>query len=78
MSRTTIDLDPVVLHQLKERQRREKKTLGQLTSELLSRALEEEDTTTPPFQWTSADLDPFVDLDNKEAVAAALGDDSPR
>jgi hypothetical protein len=56
MSRTTIDLDPTVLRQLKARQRREGKTLGRLVSELLSRALEEdggEPRTPALLAWSS-------------------------
>lgn len=79
MSRTTIDLDPVVLGQLKTRQRREGKTLGQLVSELLAKELGEHDTRdTPPLRWVATDLEPMVDLDDKEALARALGDDDPR
>lgn len=80
MSRTTIDLDPLVLRQLKERQREEGKTLGQLASELLARALSDTGTTAsaPPLQWAAADLGPLIDLDSKEALADALGDNEPR
>ena len=42
MTRTTIDIAAPVLRELKERQRREGKTLGALASELLARALAEE------------------------------------
>jgi len=68
--RTTIDIDASVLRELKERQRREKTTLGQLVSELLARALsaEEPGKELPPLQWPSQDLRPRVDLDDKEAV----------
>lgn len=80
MSRTTIDLDPLVLRQLKERQREEGKTLGELASELLARALSDTGTSTaaPSLQWVAADLEPLVDVDDKEALAGALGDNEPR
>lgn len=79
MTRTTLDLDPVVLRQLRSRQRREGKTLGQLTSELLARALHDTDVASAPrLQWTTADLRPLVDLDDKDAVASVLGDDEPQ
>ncbi|HUS62522.1 MAG TPA: hypothetical protein VMY34_10020 [Acidimicrobiales bacterium] len=70
MPRTTIDIDASVLRELKRRQRREKKTLGQLASELLSRALADEhvDDVLPPLQWTSTELGLKVDLEDKEAV----------
>jgi hypothetical protein len=70
MPRTTIDIDASVLRELKRRQRREKKTLGQLASELLSRALADEhvDDALPPLKWTSTELGLKVDLEDKEAV----------
>ena|SRR2546421_5069393 len=39
MPRTTLDIDAVVLRKLKEIQRREHKTLGQVASELLARVI---------------------------------------
>lgn len=70
MPRTTIDIDASVLRELKQRQRREKKTLGQLVSELLARALTADGQAKelPPLHWPSQDLRPRVDLDDKEAV----------
>ncbi|MEA2605840.1 MAG: hypothetical protein QOI00_597, partial [Chloroflexota bacterium] len=38
MSRTTIDLDPAVLRELRRRGAREGKSMGQVASELLARA----------------------------------------
>lgn len=68
--RTTIDIDASVLRELKRRQRREKTTLGQLVSELLARALSEENVATElqPLQWPSQDLRPRIDLEDKDAV----------
>lgn len=70
MPRTTIDIDATVLRELKRRQRRENKTLGQLASELLARALSDErgDDALPPLRWTSKDLGLEVDLEDKNAV----------
>ncbi len=74
MTRTTIDIDAVVLRQLHERKRREQKTLGQLVSELLARALcDEEAASRPhPLEWTSRPMQARVDLEDKEAVRRAL------
>ncbi len=73
--RTTLDLDPLVLDQLRARQKREGKSLGQLASELLSQALASPPSSTEePLNWPGHDLQPLVDLDDKDAVAAALGD----
>jgi hypothetical protein len=72
VTRTTIDIDAAVLRRLKERKRREGKTLGQLVSELLASALQ----TTPPndaeLEWTSQPMRARIDLEDKEAVRLAL------
>lgn len=74
MPRTTIDLDPSVLHELRRRGAREGKSMGQVASELLARSVAEPSNLPPPdFRWTSADLgQPSVDLEDPEAVRRAL------
>jgi hypothetical protein len=73
MPRTTIDIDAGVLRRLKERKRREGKTLGQLASELLAGALREEGEPTPrELGWTSRPMGARVDLEDKEAVRRVL------
>lgn len=73
MARTTIDIDPAILRELKKRQRREGKTLGRLVSELLARALDREpEPGQAPFTWTSRPMGARVDLEDKEAVRRAL------
>ena len=74
MARTTIDLDPTILRQLKARQRREGKTLGRLVSELLSTAMQADDESRPPalLAWSSRPMRALVDLDDPEAVRRAL------
>jgi hypothetical protein len=71
--RTTIDIDAVVLDQLKRRQREEGKTLGQLVSELLARELAREGGDRADVTWVSAKLGrPLVDLEDKDALNAVL------
>ncbi len=72
MPRTTIDIDASILRDLKKRQRREHKPLGQLVSELLAKAIEAEQEATPPFAWIAKDLKPRVDLEDKDAVWSVL------
>jgi hypothetical protein len=75
MARTTIDIDPTVMRQLKARQRRERKTLGRLVSELLGSALaagEDEPRPPAPLAWSSRPMRALVDLDDAEAVRRAL------
>lgn len=73
MPRTTIDIDPTVLHTLKEIQRREGKALGRLVSELLVGALHRDRSESlAPFVWTVRPMQARVDLQDKEAVRRAL------
>ncbi|MGH3872892.1 MAG: hypothetical protein ACRDSR_15535 [Pseudonocardiaceae bacterium] len=72
--RTTLDLDRSVLEQLKQRQRRENKTLGQVASELLARALAETEHEIEPvvLAWTAQPMAARVDLEDAEAVQRVL------
>ncbi|TSD99297.1 antitoxin [Skermania sp. ID1734] len=71
--RTTIDLDPVVLAQLKQKQREEGKSLGQLVSELLARELARCEPQRSDISWVAANLGrPLIDLEDKDALNAAL------
>jgi plasmid stability protein len=76
MPRTTIDLDPTVLRELRRRSAREGKSMGQVASELLARAVSEpRDLPAPDFSWATADLGrPLIDLEDAEAVRRALDD----
>jgi hypothetical protein len=75
MTRTKLDLDESVISALRERARREHKSMGRLASEPLARqlVLERPTTDTEWLHWISADLGvPLVDLEDKEAVAQIL------
>ena len=73
MPRTTIDLDASVTRDLKRRAQSERKSMGQVASELLARALVEAPTEPPPFEWISHDLGvPLIDLEDKDALWAIL------
>lgn len=74
MPRTTIDIDSSVLRELKRRQRTEKKSLGQLASELLAQALAAEGAAEAPaaLKWTSKPLGLKIDLEDKEALWGIL------
>ena len=74
MPRTTLDLDPAVLRELRRRGAREGKSMGQVASELLARAVAGEgDAPPPPFRWIVANLGaPLVDLEDKEEVRRVL------
>jgi hypothetical protein len=73
MPRTTIDIDATVLRRLKERGRREGKTVGRLVSELLAAALRSDASTEPRvLDWTSRPMGARVDLEDKEALRRAM------
>ena len=75
MSRTTIDIDPTVMRQLKARQQREGKTLGRMVSELLSTAMQAdagEPRPPAPLAWSSRPMLALVDLDDPEAIRRAI------
>ena len=74
MTRTTLNLDSSVVQELRRRSKRERKSLGELASQLLARSLREERSPEPPsFSWVSRDLGkPAVDLEDKEALNALL------
>lgn len=62
------------MRELRERSARERKSIGELASQLLARGLHEERAPQPrPFSWVSNDLGkPLVDLEDKEALNALL------
>ncbi len=79
MARTTLDIDSPVLADVKRLQKREGKSLGQIVSELLAEALVHRKDRRPVprrFEWIARPMGARVDLNDKDAVAAALDDDS--
>jgi hypothetical protein len=74
MPRTTLDLDPSVLRELKRRAREEHKSLGEVVSEIMGPVLSQRPAkTTIRFRWRTAPMGPArLDLEDKEAVRRAL------
>ncbi len=75
MPRTTLDIDGAVLRELRRRGERERKSMGQVASELLAGALAERKHSAAArnFSWKAADLGaPLVDLEDKEALRRVL------
>jgi hypothetical protein len=75
MARTTLNLDPSVMRELRRRSKRERKSIGELASQLLARELRQQ--TEPQgarsFAWVSRDLGrPAVDLEDTDALNALL------
>ena len=74
MPRTTLDIDPPVLKELKALKKTEGRSLGQIVSQLLTEALAGRRRKKEPvtFKWTSRRMNALVDLEDKEALNAAL------
>jgi hypothetical protein len=71
--RTTLDIEDPVLKELKELQKREGVTLGELASRLLAEALASRPKPeAPPFKWTAQPMGARVDLEDKDVVYAIL------
>jgi len=73
MTRTTLDLDPLVLHELRRRGAAEGKSMGAVASELLNGALAAAPVNSPPLRWISKELGAArVDLEDKDSLHALL------
>jgi plasmid stability protein len=71
--RTTLNLDDSLLDELRRRGAREGKSIGMVASEALARGLVEDESTAAPPEWTCRDLgEPYVDIDDKDALRAVL------
>lgn len=72
--RTTVDIEAPVLKELRELQKREGGTLGNLVSRLLAEALARrpKHPGKPKLDWTARPMGARVDLADKEAVYAIL------
>jgi len=74
MARTTLNIDSSVLRELRARSRDEHKSIGEIASQLLARALREKPAKpSSRFSWVSHDLGaPAVDLEDKGALHALM------
>ena len=77
--RTTINIATPILEELKQIQRKEGGSLGELVSRLLAGALKEHQSHAcdSRLEWISKPMRARVDLGDKEAVYALLDEDSP-
>ena len=77
MARTTINIDTPILKDLKRLQKRERKSLGRLVSDLLAEALARYRSGSledRELHWRSQRMNALIDIADKEAVYAALDD----
>ena len=81
MARTTLDIDAPILEELKNLQKQERRSLGQLVSQLLAEALVQRKWPQPDpdltWTWISRPMQARVDLADKDAVYAVLDEPLP-
>ena len=77
--RTTINIATPILEELKQIQRKEGGSLGELVSRLLAGALKARRSRggDTELEWISKPMGARVDLGDKEAVYALMDEDSP-
>jgi len=78
--RTTLDIDDPVLRDLKRLQKREKKSLGRLVSDLLGEALGRLGSGArrgAEFHWIAKPMGARVDLADRDAVLDAMDQAPP-
>ncbi len=77
--RTTVDIDEPVLKDLKKIQQKDGRSLGRLISDLLAQALGERKSAKAPIrapQWISKTMGARIDLADREALYAAMEQES--
>jgi hypothetical protein len=74
MPRTTLDLDTTVLRELRQRGKREHKSMGQVASEVLAAGLRQQaPRAAKPLNWPIRHMGkPLIDIDDKEALGRML------
>jgi hypothetical protein len=73
--RTTLDIDDTILRELKRLQKKEKKSLGRLVSDLLASALRQgapKGQVRREFRWFSQRMEARVDLGDHDAILEVL------
>jgi hypothetical protein len=78
--RTTVDIDDPLLREVRAIHEKEGRSMGAIVSELLADALARRRVRSRgrrAFTWTSRSMHARVDLEDKDAVHAALDADRP-
>ena len=73
--RTTLDIEPPILDELREFGRIERRSLGQVASQLLAEAIDVRKAHLKPvgkFVWNSRPMGARVDISDKDAVFSIL------
>lgn len=80
MARTTVDIDNLVLEEVKRIRDERGVSLGRVVSQLLAEALASHPTEPPSnrLQWTAKPMGARLDIADKDALHAALDEPEPR
>jgi len=71
--RTTLDIDGPILDELKKIQKREKKSIGRLVSDLLAVSLKNMKQSSSKIPaWTTRSMQAKVNLNDKDALFSVL------
>lgn len=75
MPKIKVDIDAHLLKELKTLQKREKRSLGQIMSQLLAEALfqRRKAPRVAQLNWVSRSMKARIDISDKEALYALLG-----
>jgi hypothetical protein len=67
--RTTLDIDDLILNEVKVLHEKEGRSMGAVVSELLAEALARRRSAParPPFPWIARDMKALVDISDREA-----------
>ncbi len=79
MTRTTVDIETPILKEIKDLQKKEGRSLGQIISRLLAEALGSRKAAikTPSLKWTSRPMKARVDLSDKDTIYRILDRSEP-
>ena len=77
MARTILDIDTPILKELKDLQKKEGRSLGKITSQLIMEALtmREKPAKVTDLRWISHPMHPIVDLSDKDMLYTELDRD---
>lgn len=70
--RTTLDIEATVLKELRDVQKRDGGTLGEIASRLLAEALARRTARPAKLEWKARPMGALVDLEDKDVVYAIL------
>jgi hypothetical protein len=77
MARTTIDIDPPILEEIRAIQKRDKRSMGKIVTQLVTEALAARKSSSKPpkFNWITKPMNARVNLSDKDVLYSILDKD---